>query len=439
MPVEYESFNTVFMRASALLGEEMDFPEKIFRQVQDYRNPEHLYQVLRKLAYTLEREISPLAFGEDRTEAVTRALDNIIDALRRYSGRKKRNIPAYAECSLPGRLGHMEAGLRNLLFGRQPVVSEANLLMGEDKGKLMLDSLLVTEKCRMGCDFCSIDAKAGGAEMDLSLVDDMIDGRAFMANSLYLGDGEVLLHSDPRLPFLVRELIADYGVSISLSTTGLASGNEEWARWFIANLSGLGEYQLDLDISVSFNLLNPVARKDTGLYLERIFRTFDLLHEAGIPSVRIALMHAGNADETRDALDSYKGRCGLFIGDRHVGKLGRALENDAYPAEDRIPTHCSLSGAEDHFLRTRPWRLGPGGDVYSSCLNAGKAGAVFGNVYENDVAQMLEQREHFFREVLPGLARKRPGISICEVHRASGFKPPKDLRSKNPVLGRRTA
>jgi len=439
MVVEFVAFNRSFIRSSSLLGEPMDFPQNIFKETEADRDPTRLHNALLRLIQTLERVNSDNLPDGARLNAVEECRQKIVDTLKRYSGRGKRKIPAVAECSLPHVLEYQEAGLRNLLFGRQVLTSEAVSIMGDDPwAKLRLGSLIVTTKCNIGCAYCAIDAKASGQEMDLSMLDALIDSGAMLSDSLYVGDGEIFSYSDPGLAPFLRSLIEYCGIDISITTSGLLPKNAVRGRLFIQALSDLGAYNTNLHYIVSFNLLNPLALSDVNMYCKCLFETFDLIYESGIPDLVVSVMYNGDSKETLDALDRYNGKCKLHKTPRPVGKIGRALDNDLYPPETTpLLRQCRLM--ESSLGRSRnKWRLGPGGDVYTACLNPGKAGSVFGNVYCNDLSQIESQREKFFRQVLPEEAGKRPDVSICEVHRTCRFRPPANLKSANPILKRKT-
>lgn len=443
-PQDYSSFSSAYSSVAARLGlGDSPFDEKIFKEFRG--RCEHwsieAYWIFRKLELTLNRlDGAGSAKHPEEAERALGEIKRLLEAHLLAAPEREKYVKFHSRaslllCAVSG-LGEWEAFLRNAAFGKNMIYP---IPAAGREDKLRISSMTVTEKCKLGCDYCSIDAKSTGREMDLTLFTDLFASDQIRSSNLYLGDGEILTHSDRRLAGVIRRLITEYGISVGFTTAGLLAGNAQTGRDFLKGLKDLGPYSEDLRITVSFNLINPVAKRDRGAYIERMKETFSLI--GGIMrrgrNIRVHSMHGGHcreasAHETTEALRWAANGYEVAGGDlRQVAAVGRGLHTYSR-SEEPEKSRELICGNMAIDADMQSFRICPEGDVTIHCLNPGPRGSRFGNIYENDMGQIRAAYDAFVKKFGEERMKEGPKAYVCEAHRTCGItiRPP---QSDNPI------
>ncbi|MFH2105896.1 MAG: radical SAM protein [Candidatus Micrarchaeota archaeon] len=457
----YQEFNGFYSEVMYLLtGQPVEYPLKRFQMLMPSEKHKLLdgYALLEKLAITLRR-----VFAKAHPASSIEAMDTKKTEILKYLGKiqkksreglNERNRDKYDYKDAIEKLRTLEKELRRFAatgFFIHPMLE----LDSPDLG-MVVGSINVAETCRCKCDYCSIQAEPSDELMPEELLSELLDSKEIIfSRDVFLSDGEVLLYPTS-LSGIIRRLIADYGVQVSFTTAGLLPQNRKTGMKILEGLKTLsGPYIGDLNIFLSFNLINPIAIKNRERYLERIRETVEVLMDVGLHSIYSNVMYPNPRDtrfspritqETEKALEDMEQRLGLeyFIRAtrRTVSSLyGRASYN--YPRDqepEEIKNYCKTMNVSTPLPR---FRIRANGDVTISCLGPGTRGSTFGNVLENDVLQIYRAHHEFVGQFVDRIGlnkaqRDSPlGGLICERHRTCDIRIRPPPTSETPVVKRR--
>lgn len=427
---DYQAFRELFIKIAAFFGEQRDFtPDEFERMVANAAehetikiNSSEFVQLLTRMHDSLQTMFQGVEPQEHESyELVSRLAIEVLDHMKQIAD----NREVYAdplECAIT-----KEEKLRRLVWQPPP---EKKMEM---PSQLWVAQLTVTRKCLLGCDYCGVDATSRGKHMPLDVFYDIVESQGihFPDNRVHLADGEVLLR--PHLDKIIRKLVYELGLGVSIVTRGLIKQNRKQALRFFEAIKDIGFFlRQELNIGLT---LDPIpAHENNGEYIEKMLETIEILKRLIGPR-NITLEPTYRNDDAGEVMERlqpiFDSARGIGLDGGELKACGRAVKNHQFhPIDYDIASKCSVLNEPFNFAIMR------NGDITVFCGGFGYDGAILGNVFRNSHTQISTVYTQFREE-----HRKRSwdcpeDVDVCEHHRTwkKRFKLP---QSKYPVVKRR--